>query len=277
MNPPSLDALSTVTPTAQGFLAIGVHVPLLGTVDVVRAFEVVLVGALAVLTYRREMLNAMGAFVAFLMGAVIVAVTNFLWLIVLVSLLALGSLATRYRYREKEERKVAEENKGRRRSRNVIANGLTPTILAAASPLIAAFGGHEAATLTFVAAIAVASSDTVASEIGSLAEHVVLITTLQPVPPGTDGGVSRIGQAAAAAGACAIAVIAYVLLGLGTHEIGLGWPSLVIPAACGFLGCQVDSVLGATMETKGLVTKEEVNLLSITIGAGLALWLALLL
>ncbi|MHB8586281.1 MAG: DUF92 domain-containing protein [Thermoplasmatota archaeon] len=242
---------------------------------VVKIVEIALVAILAIVSYQRQLLNASGSMVAFVMGTVIVAVTNILWLIVLVSLLAMGSLATRYRYGEKEARKVAEENKGRRRSRNVVANGLTPTILAAASPLIAAFGGHSTAAITYIAAIAVASSDTVASEVGSLSNRVFLITTFQAVPPGTDGGVSRSGQLAALVGAVATSAVGYVLLAFGSHEISISLWSFAIPAACGFVGCQVDSVLGATLETKGLVTKEEVNLLSITAGAGLALILAL--
>lgn len=236
--------------------------------------QIAAVAVVAVWTYRRDALNAAGAFVAFLMGAVIVAVTNIAWLLVLFSLLVVGTLATRFGFSEKEERKVAEKDKGRRRSRNVVANGLTPTLLAAASPLVGAFAGHEAAAVTFVAAVAVATSDTVASEIGSLATRVVLITNLRPVPPGTDGGVSWRGQAAALAGAAATALVGYVLLALVTRETSASPLVFLIPAFCGFLGCQIDSVLGATLETKGLVTKEEVNLLSITMGAGVALALA---
>lgn len=242
-----------------------------------KAIQVAAVAAVAVFSYRRDALNATGAFVAFVMGAIIVAVTNMAWLLVLFSLLVFGTLATRVGFAEKEARKVAEKDKGRRRSRNVVANGLTPTILAAASPLVAAYAGHEAAAVTFVAAVAVATSDTVASEIGSLAKRVILITNLRPVPPGTDGGVSTRGQIAAAAGAAATAGMGYVLLGIVTGETSLSPLVLLIPAFCGFLGCQIDSVLGATLETKGLVTKEEVNLLSITAGAGVALGLAVVL
>lgn len=239
--------------------------------------QIAAVAAVGIWTYRRDALNATGAFVAFVMGAVIVAFTNLAWLLVLFSLLVVGTLATRFGFREKEQLKVAEKDKGRRRSRNVVANGLTPTLLAAASPLVGAYAGHEAAAITFIAAVAVATSDTVASEIGSLAKRVVLITTLRPVPPGTDGGVSWRGQAAAAFGAAATALIGYVLLGLVTRETSLSPWVFLIPAFCGFLGCQVDSLMGATLETKGLVTKEEVNLISITIGAGVALALAVVL
>src|SRR5438445_650588 len=42
---------------------------------------------------------------------------------------------------------------------------------------------------------------------------------------------------------------------------------VLIPVAIGFLGCQLDSVLGATLERRGLVSKKTVNLVSTTTGA----------
>jgi uncharacterized membrane protein len=42
---------------------------------------------------------------------------------------------------------------------------------------------------------------------------------------------------------------------------------LLIPVAIGFLGCQIDSVLGATLERRGLVDKKTVNLVATTSGA----------
>ena len=52
---------------------------------------------------------------------------------------------------------------------------------------------------------------------------------------------------------------------------------LGIPVAMGFLGCQVNSVLGATLEGEGLFTKEETNLVSIAVGGVGGFALALLL
>ena len=45
---------------------------------------------------------------------------------------------------------------------------------------------------------------------------------------------------------------------------------LVIPAIIGFVGCQIDSVIGATLERKGLVNKKTTNLLATCTGAILA-------
>jgi uncharacterized membrane protein len=49
-----------------------------------------------------------------------------------------------------------------------------------------------------------------------------------------------------------------------------------VPVLAGFVGCQVDSLVGATLELRGFVNKEEVNLLGITAGAALGFTLGVL-
>ncbi|HVL49338.1 MAG TPA: DUF92 domain-containing protein [Candidatus Thermoplasmatota archaeon] len=248
--------------------------------------QVAVVGAIGVYTYRKDMLNAMGAFTAFAMGATIVVFTNVLWLFLLFSLLGLASVATRFHFKEKEKRKVAEKGGGRRATRNVVANGLTPTVIALLTPAIVSQWGVGPAAIAYVSAVSVAASDTLASEFGSLAKRVYMITTFKRVPPGVDGGVSAIGQTAALAGAFIMALIGAVMVAVVPLAAGALAPFppaapltvwlVLIPTLVGFIGCQVDSVLGATLEVDGLLNKEEVNLLSITAGAGLGFALALL-
>lgn len=243
----------------------------------IKLLQVLAVAAIGVYTYRKDMLNAAGAFTAFTMGALIVLFTNFFWLLLLFALLGLGSVATRFKYAEKEAAKVSEKAGGRRSTRNVVANGATPAILAVAAPFLAQVWSPNVAGIAYVSAIAVAASDTLASEFGSLAKRVYLITTLKPVPAGVDGGVSFPGQMAALAGGALIALLGWLLLGLATQgplHMGFNAYTLLVPLACGFLGCQIDSVLGATLEGDGLFTKEETNLVSITAGALLGLVVA---
>jgi len=49
---------------------------------------------------------------------------------------------------------------------------------------------------------------------------------------------------------------------------------VVIPVAMGFVGCQIDSLLGAAFENRGMLNKDRVNILSI--GAATLLALALI-
>jgi uncharacterized protein (TIGR00297 family) len=245
--------------------------------------QVLAVGLVGVYTYRKDMLNATGAFTAFVMGALIVLFTDLLWLLLLFALLGLGSAATRFRFREKQERKVSEKAGGRRSTRNVVANGATPALLAVAAPLLARTWSPDVAGVAYVSAIAVAAADTFASEFGSLAKRVRMITTFKVVPAGVDGGVSWQGQAAAAGGAVLISLLGALLLGLlpawlrvaGAPVPRVTVATLLLPVVAGFFGCQVDSILGATLEGGGLFTKEETNLLSITAGAVLGLLLAM--
>src|SRR5581483_1739552 len=244
-----------------------------------KLLQVLAVAAIGVYTYRKDMLNAAGAFTAFTMGALIVLFTNLSWLLLLFALLALGSAATRFRFAEKEAKKVSEKQGGRRSTRNVIANGATPAILAVAAPFVAQLWGPDVAGIAYVSAIAVAAADTLASEFGSLAKRVYMITTLKQVPAGVDGGVSFPGQMAALAGGTIIALLGWLFLGvlsMGELHVGFTPATLLIPILCGFVGCQIDSILGATVEGNGLFTKEETNLVSISAGALLGLVLGIL-
>jgi uncharacterized protein (TIGR00297 family) len=133
----------------------------------------------------------------------------------------------------------------------------------------------------FVGSVAAAAADTLASEFGGLSDHTILITTGKPVPPGTDGGISLAGQVAALVGAFLVSGIGLVLLQLSRTLSALPMPpelstaAFVTAAVAGFLGCQVDSLLGATLEVRGKLTKEEVNFLGILTGpVVVAAWLA---
>src|SRR5438445_356828 len=93
------------------------------------------------------------------------------------------------------------------------------------------------------------------------------------VPPGTDGGISPLGQLCAIGAALYTSIVGWFVLAYLARSYGFT-PTLpvapayvLIPATIGFLGCQIDSVLGATLERRGLVNKKTVNLVSTTSGA----------
>lgn len=253
----------------------------------VPAAQVLAVAFFAWLAFRKGWLTASAAGAAFALGAAIVLSTNVLWLLVLLSLLAFTALATRFKYAEKLQRGTAEARGGARRVRNVLANGLVPTVIAALTPFVTGFAGPEdwghVAALAYLSAVAGASADTLASELGSLSDRVYMITSFRRVPPGTDGGVSPAGQLAAFFGAGLIALVGALLLGIVQPLVGLGptfqvtFASMAVPILAGFIGCQVDSLFGATLEIRGLVNKEEVNFLGITaaaaVGFVLGVWL----
>jgi uncharacterized protein (TIGR00297 family) len=251
------------------------------------ALEVVLITtllctALSGLAYIKKVLTWDGSLAAFGVGFIIGIFGDIMWLFLLLLFLLTSFIATRYRFEEKRAIGTQEGIQGERRYSNVLANGLAPTFVA----MISFFNGtllpKSLSGLIFVSAISVAASDTLASELGVLSPRTYCITTLERVKPGTNGGVSLLGQGAALMAAVYTAAMAWLFLFLLPPFMGLDptFPSapvlLGIPIVVGFIGCQVDSVVGATLETRGLVSKKTNNLLSTSVGALMAYGLYLL-
>ncbi|MCI4317689.1 MAG: DUF92 domain-containing protein, partial [Thermoplasmata archaeon] len=96
---------------------------------------------------------------------------------------------------------------------------------------------------------------------GVLAGRARSILTFRPVRPGTNGGVSAIGELWALFGALTTAVVGLALFfEFGTDLVSPG-TFLILAATAGFFGCQVDSVLGETLENRGFLTKGSTNFL----------------
>lgn len=240
--------------------------------------------AMAVLSYKRRIFNLSGSLSAFVVGMVIGICGDVLWLVLLLVFLITSFGATRYRFDWKRSEGFQEGVKGERSWRNIAANGAIPTAIALASFVAeAASGGDpgsnpfpkDIASFLFVSAIAVAASDTAASEIGIVDPRVYLVTTFKRTRRGVDGGVSLTGQLVAFVAAAYTSAVAYVVFAAFNQGLLAGPLTLFVPMLCGFFGCQVDSVIGATLETRGRIGKLGNNFVSIGVGTGLALLLAL--
>jgi len=102
------------------------------------------------------------------------------------------------------------------------------------------------------------NGDTWASEIGTLssAKTALLVTNLQEVPKGTNGGLSVLGTVSSIAGGLFIGAVYLVVgwLNVKTPEVSqlhLLW----FGALLGFLGSMLDSIMGATMQESWVDTK----------------------
>ena len=197
------------------------------------------------------------------------------WFAVIIAFFGIGGLSTKFRYDEKEERGVAEENEGARGSANVFSNAavaLVAVLAYAAAPmeLPTGEGVHVSGALflyAFAGSISTAMSDTLSSEIGGVFDRPRLITTLKPVEPGTDGGVTWQGELAGVLGAGIVALIAVALF----DSVGSAGGGVIL--AAGVAGMTVDSLLGATIEG-GRLGNQSVNFLATlsgaVVGAGLS-------
>ncbi len=233
-------------------------------------------------SYVKRIFNLSGSISAFVVGMVIGICGNVLWLLLLLVFLVSSFGATKYRFDWKKTEGFQEGVKGERSWRNVFANGAIPAgiaLLSFLAEVVEPGGGlfpKDIASYMFVSAIAVAASDTAASEIGIVDPRVYLITTFERTKRGVDGGVSLTGQLAAFVAAAYTSVVAYVIFAFLNDSLLAGPETLFIPMLCGFLGCQIDSVIGATLETRGRVGKLGNNFLSILAGTAIAFALALL-
>lgn len=220
-------------------------------------------GGVSFVAYGMRVLDVAGTLLAFLLALVIaLSPGGYLWLGLLIGFVLFGYLVTRLYWNRKVDLGVQEGKRGVRGWRNVAANGLVPALLA----ILANWVPRDEVLVGFVTAIAAASSDTFASELGVLSPRAYLIIApWQRVPAGTNGGVSNWGHLVALGGAALPSFVAVPLVGLPLHLV---W----IPILAGWLGCQVDSVLGALFEQErgrayGLLTKSDVNFLSIALAS----------
>src|SRR5213594_3976560 len=171
-----------------------------------------LTGALSALAYRRDVLTWDGSLAAFVVGMVIGIFGDVTWLFLLLFFLLSSFLATRYRFALKEALGVQEGVRGERRSTNVLANGVALMGVAVLSLAASAAFSKVVSGIVFLSALSVAGADTLASEIGVLSRRTVLITNFQRVPPGTDGGISPLGQLCAIGAALYTSIVGWFVL-----------------------------------------------------------------
>ena len=223
---------------------------------------ILVTGAFATLAYALGMINRSGAVGGLLVGTMIYASLGPSGFAILALFVVGGSLLTRLGYASKARTGTAQEHGGRRSARNALANCAVATFCA----ILAAVTGSEPFVAAFVASLGAAFADTAESEIGQLLSRTPrLITTLQRVPPGTDGAVSFPGTLAGVGAAGLTAALGLVL---GMLETPAG---LLLVSTAAFLGTIVDSLIGALSPRAG---NELTNVLCTLVAALLALTIA---
>jgi uncharacterized membrane protein len=243
----------------------------------------------------KQLLTPSGLFHAWLLGILIWGTLGWQGYVVVMFYFLVGSGVTRIGMAQKEAEGIAEKRSGARGPENVWGSALTGALCALGvgiinsgfivpnSPLttpwslsvvVGEASRREVQSLLllgYVASFSTKLSDTSASEVGkAYGKRTFLITTLQPVPRGTEGAVSLEGTLAGV-----VASIAIAFLGWGVGLIdpwGIGWCVLAA-----FIATNIESVIGATLQSKyAWLTNEVVNILNTLIGAIAAMILALI-
>jgi uncharacterized protein (TIGR00297 family) len=206
--------------------------------------------------FRFRTADLSGLFSAALIGVILMVFADARWFIIMLGFFILGSVCTRYKYEYKKRIGVEQGQSGARGYRNVFANG----IFAAAAAVLYGVFAQPIFIVLYVGCVATAAADTMASEIGVTGGIPYMITTFEKVPIGTNGGITVTGELVAFLGGFLVSVVALAL-----HVI-TPW-MVIICTIAGFVGTNIDSLVGATLENRGFLGNAGTNLLA-TIGGG---------
>lgn len=215
-------------------------------------------------SYHLRVADISGLFSGAMIGIILIVFADVRWFLIMLTFFIIGAAATRYRYADKERFGVAQEHGGVRGYFNVFANGLVAT----GGAILYGITGNPAFAALFMSGVASAAADTAASEIGVTRKTPYLITTFKPVPRGTNGGVTLRGEVAAILASIIVAAVALVM--------GVADPKLaIVTVIAGFIGTNVDSVVGATLENSGRIGNSGTNLTATFFGgvAGMLLYM----
>ncbi|PSF38524.1 TIGR00297 family protein [Aphanothece hegewaldii CCALA 016] len=218
----------------------------------------------------KKLLTPAGYLHAWLLGVIIWGTLGWRGYALMMFYFFVGSAVTRIGIQQKEAEGIAEKRSGMRGPENVWGSALAGTICAILTLLVSS-PIKELLILGYVASLSTKLSDTSASEVGkAYGKSTFLITTLQPVPRGTEGAISLEGTLA---GVVASAAIASLGLGLGIiNPIGVIW--CIIAA---FIATNLESVIGATLQNQWeWLTNEWVNVINTIIGATIAILFGIL-
>lgn len=203
-------------------------------------------GIIGLLAYRRRSLSRSGMAGAVLTGTTTFGLGGWSWGLSLIFFFVSSSFLSHFRERDKIGIATDKFSKGSRRDLGqVIANGGIATLLALS------YGSTSSTTLRnilqagYVGALATATADTWATEVGVFSrQQPRLLTTGKPVPAGTSGGITLLGTGASAAGAFFLGLVFWLLQRWRRAYT----PLPLIAFMSGLLGSLFDSLLGATVQ-----------------------------
>lgn len=200
----------------------------------------VLAGALAVGARFARSLTPTGAIAAVVVGTA-ATTAGWMWAVLLITFFVTSSALSRFRRGVRDAKISGIVEKGDERDAwQVLANG---GVFAAAA-LLSLLAGNSGRSWALVAvgALAAATADTWATEIGTLAGHPPRsIVSWGALPTGTSGGVTLPGLMASVVGAGVIALVASALGAV--HDPG----AVVVGGVAGSLA---DSLTGATVQER---------------------------
>ncbi|CAM2005257.1 DUF92 domain-containing protein [Acanthopleuribacter pedis] len=217
-----------------------------------------LAGALAFASIATRKMDLPGGIAGFVIAALLYLGAGPAGFTALFAFFVLAVGASKWKFAEKTQLGVAQEDGGKRSVRHAVSNG---AVAATAATLALLLPQHAAVfTVAAAGALASATADTLSSELGNVYGRRYLdVVTFTSGQRGDDGVVSLEGTLLGLIGAVVIAAVAF------WGGAGLwGAAAVVLGGAVGNLA---DSILGATFQRKDLMTNDSVNFANTLIGA----------
>jgi len=224
------------------------------------------VGILLVLaSIISQKITIRGALLGGLIGMACFLGANFTGMALLIGFFVMGTMASQHKKKHKITLNLAQENAGKRGVEHVIANGGVAGVCALLAYLFPAYNIPFSAMLS--AALSAAAADTWASELGNVyGKKYYNIITWQADERGKDGVVSAEGTL--------LGVLASVVIAMLYASYTADYYVLTGVVIAGIVGNITDSVLGATLQQKGVLSNSGVNFVN-TLAAALfmLLWM----
>ncbi|MBT2284516.1 DUF92 domain-containing protein [Paenibacillus polymyxa] len=195
--------------------------------------------------YVKKSLTLSGCLAAIMMGTIYYGAGNLFWFGTLLLFFITSTLLSRFRKDRKQELEKSYAKSGNRDAGQVMANGGMGMFLCLGYWIFP----HPAWIYAFIGVMATVTSDTWATEIGSLSRKPPRsVLTWKVLKPGASGGVSLLGTVAAAVGGALIGAGAFLFSWIAGIE-GLSLFSWTFVGLVGGLaGAFADSYLGATVQ-----------------------------
>ncbi|KAJ2141483.1 hypothetical protein IW142_004835 [Coemansia sp. RSA 564] len=239
-------------------------------------FAILLTSALCLGALKKRSLSATGVLAAAFVGLTTASNDNLLFTTVLLAFFISSSLWTKYQARQKMRLDPKFTTASQRDWKQVLCNGGIGSVISLVYQYY--FDGRRPEDLSiaerrlmtvliwaYIGFYACCTADTWASEIGTLSsDWPVLITTWKTVPPGTNGGISKLGLMSSFAGGATVGLAADIALWAQYfYAFRSGAlpriPYVTVGSLLGTLGSVIDSLLGATVQASFLVDKRAVS------------------
>ncbi len=221
---------------------------------------------------RYPILTKSGWCNAGILGTILWGCLGYLGWISVVVYLCLGYIVTKIGFSYKESKGIAEGRGGLRGPENVWGAAATGAFFAISYQLLDN-SWEELIFVGFAASFAAKLADTFGSEVGKRwGKNTFLISSLKPVPPGTEGAISFEGTLASLFGSLLMTLVMFQCLFITTL------PTFLIVVFAGLCATLLESFIGAIFQDQiDWLTNEIVNCIQTTISAFIAIILTLFL